>query len=260
MPKYAIVTGASSGIGKASAKLLCSQGYHVVAVGRSQDKLKTLADEVENKQYLHTLAADITSYADLLKIVAMIPKNARLACVLHAAAVMEPLGRICDNDDEAVFYHSKTNGSSALVLTMMLMSKMTASDRVLFIGSYFSEKTPEQIQKIQGVCEAYYHSKTNLSSQVESLRNEIPSSGYPPLFFAKPGRVRDTETYNTFWENKTDKNPTISPDESAQFLASLLVGPNRPSNNESNITWDIKNEEHRQRAYLGSNTPRINIS
>ncbi len=46
--KVAIVTGASSGIGLATAKLLSSKGARVALVSRSKEKLEKLSDEVPN--------------------------------------------------------------------------------------------------------------------------------------------------------------------------------------------------------------------
>jgi hypothetical protein len=43
----AIVTGASSGIGKATARIFAAAGYRTVLAARSQDKLKDLAREIE---------------------------------------------------------------------------------------------------------------------------------------------------------------------------------------------------------------------
>jgi short-subunit dehydrogenase len=44
--KVAIITGASSGIGLATAKLLSSKGAKLVLVARSKDKLEQLAKEL----------------------------------------------------------------------------------------------------------------------------------------------------------------------------------------------------------------------
>jgi len=47
--KVAIVTGASSGIGRAIARELSRQGANVILASRSKDKLDHLADEINNK-------------------------------------------------------------------------------------------------------------------------------------------------------------------------------------------------------------------
>ncbi|SDC58287.1 NADP-dependent 3-hydroxy acid dehydrogenase YdfG [Terribacillus halophilus] len=46
--KVVVITGASSGIGEATAKLLASKGAKVVLGARRKDKLKALADEIQN--------------------------------------------------------------------------------------------------------------------------------------------------------------------------------------------------------------------
>ena len=46
MTNIALVTGASRGIGRSAARALAREGYHVVAVARSQKALESLDDEI----------------------------------------------------------------------------------------------------------------------------------------------------------------------------------------------------------------------
>ncbi|QJD78977.1 SDR family NAD(P)-dependent oxidoreductase [Spirosoma rhododendri] len=48
--KSVLITGASSGIGKELATLFARDGYHLILVSRSEDRLQTVADEF-NRQY-----------------------------------------------------------------------------------------------------------------------------------------------------------------------------------------------------------------
>ncbi len=62
--KHAIVTGGSSGIGKATAQLLASLGSNITIIGRDRTRLETAKFEIESKclhsnQQVITLSADV---------------------------------------------------------------------------------------------------------------------------------------------------------------------------------------------------------
>ena len=64
--KVAIITGASSGIGLAMAKLLYSKGAKLVLVARSKDKLDKLAEELPDSM---AVPADMTKILDIENMV-----------------------------------------------------------------------------------------------------------------------------------------------------------------------------------------------
>ena len=47
--KTALITGASSGIGKSFAYLLAAKGANLVLVARSKDQLETISTELESE-------------------------------------------------------------------------------------------------------------------------------------------------------------------------------------------------------------------
>ena len=51
MSKIALVTGASSGIGWASAVLLAEEGYDLILCGRREDRLKSLGEKLPTKTF-----------------------------------------------------------------------------------------------------------------------------------------------------------------------------------------------------------------
>ena len=65
---YSLITGASAGIGKALARKLASEGYNLILVARSRDKLQRLGAELEKAHGISTvvLAADLCSEVDAL--------------------------------------------------------------------------------------------------------------------------------------------------------------------------------------------------
>lgn len=59
--KTAVITGASSGVGAATARAMAAQGARVVLIARREAKLRTLADEIEaaGGQAHHVYPADL---------------------------------------------------------------------------------------------------------------------------------------------------------------------------------------------------------
>lgn len=67
--KIAVVTGASSGIGAATAKRLAREGMQVVLVARRLDRLEVLADEIRSSGgYAHLIPADLTQESDRARL------------------------------------------------------------------------------------------------------------------------------------------------------------------------------------------------
>ena len=65
--KVAIITGSNSGVGAATAKLFAKDGYNLVLVARSEEKLYAIKNDLESKYNIKTLVIviDKKPYVDM---------------------------------------------------------------------------------------------------------------------------------------------------------------------------------------------------
>lgn len=67
MDKIALITGATSGIGRAYAQRLATEGYDLVIVGRREDRLAAFADAHPDVR-IRTLAADLATHDGVARV------------------------------------------------------------------------------------------------------------------------------------------------------------------------------------------------
>lgn len=100
--QVAIVTGASSGIGRATAVRLAADGLAVLAVGRDQDALDAVCAEIRAASgAADALVMDVTSEDGPAAIVAAaIARHARIDVLVNAAGIIASAG-VRETTDEA---------------------------------------------------------------------------------------------------------------------------------------------------------------
>jgi NAD(P)-dependent dehydrogenase (short-subunit alcohol dehydrogenase family) len=67
--KVAIVSGAGTGVGKATTKRLFSDGAKVVLIGRDRSRLTKVISDLNGKKNLLAVKADITKEADVINVI-----------------------------------------------------------------------------------------------------------------------------------------------------------------------------------------------
>ncbi len=94
-----IITGASSGIGEACARLLARQGCKLTLAARSVDKMQALAAELETESLV--LRADMTKPADIANMVARTEERFGRIDVMFANAGIYIPGEFAEGDLDA---------------------------------------------------------------------------------------------------------------------------------------------------------------
>ena len=77
-----LITGATSGIGKACAYLFAEQNYNLILCGRRSEKLNELEKELSKQTKVHTLQFDIRFREDVFKAIESIPSEFKAIDVL----------------------------------------------------------------------------------------------------------------------------------------------------------------------------------
>lgn len=73
--KIAFITGATSGIGMATAKLFAKNGLKLIICGRRKDRLESLAKELSLLTEVHTLSFDVRNKEEVISEIKSLPKN-----------------------------------------------------------------------------------------------------------------------------------------------------------------------------------------
>lgn len=121
----AVVTGASSGIGAATARSLAEAGFDVICAARRADRVEALAAEIGGR----ALACDITTDADVAALVAAV--GGELAVLVNNAGGAYGLEPVADADLDAWQQMYEVNVLGTERVTKALLPALTAAHGVV---------------------------------------------------------------------------------------------------------------------------------
>jgi NADP-dependent 3-hydroxy acid dehydrogenase YdfG len=126
----AVVTGASSGIGAATARRLAAEGFHVVLGARRLDRLQAIASEIGGR----ALPLDVTDRASVDAFVAAVDECRVLVNNAGGAVGLDPITASTDDDWTWMY---ETNVLGTLRMTRGLVPALLASGdgHVVMMGS-----------------------------------------------------------------------------------------------------------------------------
>ncbi|KAI8813675.1 hypothetical protein BJ742DRAFT_789122 [Cladochytrium replicatum] len=164
---FVLVTGASSGIGRAAAIALAKKGYQVLATVRKADDARMIEEMNENIRSLFLDLGDEASLEACAKKVKEIlnEEQGELVGVVNNAGVIS-VHLLESESMETVHRTFQVNLFGPIRLIQLLLPMLPASSRVVFVGSGLGKMTTPGA----GV---YCMSKAALRTLTDSLRREL---------------------------------------------------------------------------------------
>lgn len=194
--RTAVVTGASSGIGAATARRLAAKGFDVVAAARRRDRLDALAAETGAR----AVTLDVTDPASVATLADQVGDCAVLVNNAGGAIGLEPVAEANEADWQQMY---DVNVLGTLRVTKALMPAIVASGNghVVVIGSTAGHVVYEGGA---GYCAA----KHALSAVAGTLRLEL--CGQPVrVSEIAPGMVATEEFSRTRFRGDADKAAAV---------------------------------------------------
>jgi NAD(P)-dependent dehydrogenase (short-subunit alcohol dehydrogenase family) len=219
--RLAVVTGASSGIGAATAAALAAAGAHVVLAARHRAALDGLAGRIREAGGQATaVPTDVSDEAAVGRLFAAAGQVGQLSALVCAAGVLTPV--LFAETSSAVWDETLgVNLTGAFLCCRAAFTAMIAAGggRIVTIGSlsgvYATEKFP-------GLA-AYNVSKYGVIGLTEAIAVEGRPHGISAICVS-PGAV-DTEMLR---RANPALRPGLTPDQVAELIVALLDSPLAP--------------------------------
>jgi NADP-dependent 3-hydroxy acid dehydrogenase YdfG len=193
--EYAVITGASSGIGAATARLLASNGYHVIAAARRAEKLAALATEDQN---IEAFTLDVTKQDSVDSLTKHL-QGKPVSILINCAGGAFDAAAINDSDPEIwkKTYDINVVGSVRMVKAITPLMQAFCRGHIVMISSTAGHRVYENGG-------SYVAAKFAETSLVETLRLEL--NGQPiRVTEIAPGMVKTDEFAKQRFSGDTEK-------------------------------------------------------
>lgn len=184
----ALITGASSGIGRATAETLGRQGVKLILLARRREKLEGLAHSLSDHTHCHCIAADVRDAETLETALRALPEDfAQVDILVNNAGLalgLEPAHETCWRDWQTMI---DTNCTALAFITHQLLPGMVARNQghIINIGSTAGHY-PYPGGNIYGATKAFVHQFS------ANLRTDLLGTGVRVTTIA-PGLTSNSE-------------------------------------------------------------------
>jgi NADP-dependent 3-hydroxy acid dehydrogenase YdfG len=216
-----VVTGASSGVGRAITLALSREGVQVLAIGRDADRLAETVEMARAFSGATGFQIDLTApMSDLAILEHLQQKTGTLDLLIHSAGIISqgPMEQACVEDFDAQY---AANVRAPYALTKRLLPILASTQgQIVFINSSagLSAKRPEIGQ--------YGATKHALKAIADSLREEVNPKGIRVLTIYL-GRTATQMQESLYRAEGRDYHPEtlIQPEDCASVVVQALMVP-----------------------------------
>ena len=215
--KVFLITGASTGIGAATARHAAQAGYRLVLAARSLEKLEALADELGGEERALAVRCDVTEWDDQEALVATtLERFGRLDVVFANAGFGATRGFLGDTPEHwRAMVLTNVLGAAYTVRATLPALKETKG-HILLTGSVAGRRA------ISG--SLYSSTKWAISGMGESLRQDVNGTGIR-VTLVEPGQVN-----TPFFDNPSEGR--LEPDDIARAVMFAVAQPPHVDVNE----------------------------
>ncbi len=138
MKKTVLITGATSGIGKATAEIMAKNGYNIILCGRRKERLLALEKELAVLTEVHTLSFDVRDKEAVIESINSLPAEfSTVDILINNAGNAHGLDPIQSGDLEDWDAMIDINVKGLLYVSKAIMPQMIArkSGHIINIGS-----------------------------------------------------------------------------------------------------------------------------
>ncbi len=144
MVKTAFITGATSGIGRATAILLAKNGFQIIATGRRAERLQELKSELSSFAKIHTLSFDVRDQKSVVEAIENLPPEfQKIDVLINNAGNAHGLASIEDGSLEDWDAMIDINVKGLLYVSQPIIKRMInqKNGHIINIGSVAGKET-----------------------------------------------------------------------------------------------------------------------
>ena len=231
--KVAIVTGASAGIGQATARSLAAEGATVVITARRLERLETLREEISAAGgTVLAVAADVTSQAEVEAVIAAtLDAFGRIDVLVNNAGIMR-IAPIQENriDDWRRMVDVNVNGVLNYLGCVLPTMLEQSSGHIVNVGSVAGRRP------FPGAA-VYSATKFALRSLSWGLHLELGNAHGIRVTDIQPGYVStellsDDPATSAAWDEAWSDRRTLQPEDVARTIVFAVASPDHVSVSE----------------------------